>query len=134
MRLFFLLFASILLMCSAVEARDIKQGDLFHITGCENGELMVPVVNLWNGPERTQVVGRLSGNGRADKGLKCQGAVVKALETTHASGRTFIKIKSVVGSQIGWITDLFVGRRFDRAKCKKEFSEDPKYLANCLGN
>lgn len=58
---------------------------------------MVPVVNLWNGPERTQVVGRLSGNGRDDKGLKCQGAVVKAMEATHASGRTFIKIKSVGG-------------------------------------
>jgi hypothetical protein len=27
-----------------------KAGDLFHITGCENGELVVPTVYLWSKP------------------------------------------------------------------------------------
>lgn len=134
MRLLLLLPALILLICSPADAKEIKPGDLFRITGCENGQLMVPVVNLWDSPERTRVVGRLSGDGRPDQGLKCQGAVVKAQEVRSYNGRTLIKVKSVVGSQTGWITNSFVGRRFDRANCKKFFSEDPRYVANCLNN
>lgn len=138
MKVSFLVFVSILVLCStsSVEAKEIKPGALFHITGCENGELMVPVVNIWSKPgglmEGATVIGKLSGDGRKEQGLRCQGAVVKALETKSIGGRTYIRIKTVVGSTSGWITDSFVGRSFNRAKCKSFFSENSKYIANCL--
>ena len=67
-------FSVILLLAlvKPVAALDIKVGDRFHITGCENGELMVPVVNMWDRPGGQfaggKVVGKLSGNGREDQG------------------------------------------------------------------
>lgn len=110
-------FSVILLLAlvKPVAASDIKVGDRFHITGCENGELMVPVVNMWDKPggliEGAKVVGKLSGDGREDQGLKCQGAIVELLEIKNVDGRIFLKIKSVVNSKVGWITDSFVGRK-----------------------
>ena len=96
---------------------------------------MVPVVNMWNKPAQfsagAKVVGKLSGDGRKDRGLHCQGSVVKVLQVKRLGGRTFLKVKSVVNSKVGWITDSFVGRKFDRASCKSYFSE-PKHIANCL--
>lgn len=104
----FFIFA---LMSPAV-ALDIKIGDKFHITGCENGILVVPVVNMWNKPgNAANVIGRLSGEGREDRGLKCQGARVKLLEIKNVNGRNFLKIKSLVNLKEGWITDSFVGKK-----------------------
>jgi len=111
-------FFSIILLFSlvnTVSALDIKVDDRFHVTGCENGELMVPVVNMWDKPggaiKGAKVVGKLSGDGREDQGLKCQGAIVVLLEIKNVDGRVFLKVKSVVNSKVGWITDSFVGRK-----------------------
>ena len=94
---------------------DIKAGDRFHVTGCENGVLMVPVVNMWDKPggaiKGAKVIGKLSGEGREDQGLKCQGAIVELLEIKNFDGRVFLKVKSVVNFKVGWITDSFVGRK-----------------------
>ena len=35
---------------SSAEARTPKADELFHVTGCENGDLVVPAVNLWDRP------------------------------------------------------------------------------------
>ncbi len=79
---------------------DLKPSDLFHITGYENGELVTPIVNLWSKPgglvSGAKVIGKLSGDGRADQGLKGQGSVVKLLEIKKVNGRIFLKIKTVV--------------------------------------
>ncbi|MEE8190159.1 MAG: hypothetical protein V3T79_01025 [Candidatus Scalindua sediminis] len=60
----------VLILISSAEAWEVKSGDLFHITGCENGELFVPIVNMWSKPgglvAGAKVVGKLSGNGRED--------------------------------------------------------------------
>ncbi len=126
----------VLILISSVEAREVKSGDLFHVTGCENGELLVPVVNMWSKPggflTGAKVVGKLSGDGREDQGLKCQGAVVRTLEIRKFKGRIFLKIKSVVNSKIGWITDSFVGKKFSESECESFFS-DPEHIRNCLG-
>lgn len=114
---------SIILLFSLVNpaaALDIKVGDRFHITGCEKGELMVPVVNMWNKPggaiKGAKVIGKLSGDGREDQGLKCQGAIVELLEIKNVDDRIFLKVKSVVNSKVGWITDSFVGRKTKKGK------------------
>jgi hypothetical protein len=65
--------------------------------------------------------------------MKCQGSVVGVVKVMRMSGRTFIKVYSVVNSKVGWITDSFVGRRFDRSKCKAFFSK-PQHIRNCVGN
>ena len=108
-----------------LSAPKLKTGDRFHITGCENDELMVGVVNLWSKPGGiavgANVVGQLSGDGRADQGLKCQGTVVIAKEIQNVKGRVFIKVETIIGSQEGWITDSFIGRKFDKSKCAKFF-------------
>lgn len=102
----------IFVLISPVMALDVKVGDRFHITGCENGELLVPVVNMWSKPNNAaDIIGILSGDGREDKGLKCQGAIVELLEITKVNGRNFLKIKSVVNLKEGWITDSFVGKK-----------------------
>jgi hypothetical protein len=77
-----------------------------HITGCENGKVVVPVVNLWNSPSRTRVVGTLSGEGGPDG---CQGAVV----VIRAVRGNFYEVEAVAGRQAGWVTEPFVGRLVD---------------------
>lgn len=113
-----------------------KVGDLFHITGCENGELLVPVVNLWSKPggaiTGAKIVGKLSGDGRKDQDLKCQGSVVRVLKFKKDSGRTFLKVYSVVNSKVGWITDSFIGRKFDKRKCESYF-KNKNHIRNCIG-
>lgn len=110
--LFSVLFA---VQVSSAEASDVAVGDKFHVTGCENGELMVPVVNMWSKPggiaSGAKVIGKLSGDGRSDQGLKCQGSVVKVVEVKKIGGRTFLKVQSVVNSKTGWVTDSYVGRK-----------------------
>ena len=48
---------------------ELNTGDLFHVTGYENGELVLPVINLWSKPggiaNGARVIGKLSGDGRA---------------------------------------------------------------------
>lgn len=88
-------------------SNDPRIGTRVHITGCENGELVVPIVNLWNSPERTRVIGKLSGDGRADQGRECQGSIVVIRDVR---GRLF-EVETTVGDyQRGWITEPFIGR------------------------
>ncbi len=121
-------------------ARNLFAPDLprHHITGCnEAGELEVPVVNVWREPggvSRTnRAVGKLSGNGRADQGLSCQGAVVVVLESRQVEGRTFYHVASIVRGDDGWVSDSFIGREFDPMSCSKHFTE-LDHLRRCTGD
>ena len=125
-----LLVATFLVEAGALGAQEI--GTLFHITGCERGELVVPLVNMWDSPQMARVVARLSGDGRPDQGLRCQGSVVKVLARSSRSGRTVLQIQSVVNGRVGWITDSFVGRTFPQSKCR-EFFADPEHINRCEG-
>ncbi len=104
----------------SVEAAEVKKGDVFHITGCENGVLELPIINIWTQPggiaNGARIAGKLSASGRVDKGLKCEGAVVKVLDTVKMGGREYIQIQSVVNSKVGWITDSFVGKKVTQGK------------------
>ena len=111
---FFSIFVILMALGNSAAALEIMVGDLFHVTGCENGELVVPVINMWSKPggigAGARVVGKLSGDGRGDQKSKCQGAIVELLEITNVNGRVFLKVKPVVNSESGWITDSFVGK------------------------
>ena len=87
---------------------DPRVGTRVHITGCTpDGRLDVPIVNLWDSPERTCVIGELSGNGRADQGLECQGSIVVIRDVR---GR-LLEVETVVGDkQRGWVTEPFIGK------------------------
>ncbi len=93
----------------------IEVGDHFHVTGCKDGELLVPIIHMWSKPgggiSGAKVIGKLSGDGRADQNLRCQGSVVELLELKIDDNKLYLKVKSVVGSKTGWITDSFVGRK-----------------------
>ena len=106
---------------------DPRIGRRVHITGCENGQLVVPVVNLWDSPARTSVIGKLSGDGRADQGLSCQGAVVIIRDVRD----DVYQVESVVGDQIGWVTEPFIGRTFDTSTCDAFFSDAPEAAQKC---
>lgn len=100
----------IFLFIGISNAKTIEVGKKYHITGCENGTLYVPIVNMWSKPcppPCSRVTGRLSGDGREDKGLKCQGAIIEVLQTYG----NWIKVKSVVNNSEGWIQNEFIGRR-----------------------
>ena len=94
---------------SSAEARTPKADELFHVTGCENGDLVVPAVNLWDRPgglsAGARPNGKLSGDGRKDRGLKCQGAVVLTKEIKTMSGRVWVKVVTLIGGRVGWFTD-----------------------------
>jgi hypothetical protein len=125
----------VLILISHSEALDLKRGDLFHITGCESGKLLVPIVDIWDKPggsvEGAKVIGKLSGDGRVDRGLKCQGSVVSMIDIAIIRGQIFIKIQSVVHLSEGWVTDSFVGRKFDWTKCEAHYSKSG-YIRNCI--
>lgn len=94
----------------------VEVGDRFHLSGCnDNGELMVPIVNIWNKPggaiAGAKVIGKLSGAGNADQGMQCQGAIVELLQLKIVDGGLYLKIKSTVNSTTGWVTDSFVGQK-----------------------
>ena len=111
---------------SSLGAQDLEIGDRFHVDGCENGELVIPVVHLWSQPTIAmggRPIATLSGQGRADGVGRCQGAVVAALDVRTIAGRTHIKVESVVNGTIGWITDSFVGKKFDTDQCREHFTE-----------
>jgi len=112
---------------SSSAKNDPRIGRRVHITGCEKGALVVPVVNLWDSPKRTRAVGKLSGDGRADRGLSCQGAVVIIRDV---QGELY-QVESVIGDQIGWVTEPFIGRTFDTSMCQSFFSESPAAAQKC---
>lgn len=117
----------------------IRPGHRAHITGCDERGLAVPVVNIWSHPgsviggaglKANRVVGRLSGDGREDRGLKCQGAVIIVREVRKTDD-TWYRVESLIGKQSGWVKADFIGRKFDTAKCATHFSSDPIAAAKC---
>lgn len=116
-----------------IAGRLMRLGDAFHVTGCENGRLELPTVNLWASPDFTRVIGRLSGDGRADQGLSCQGAVVALRDVAERNGRQVLQVQSVVNGTTGWFTDSFVGRSFPRERCADFFAGDPAAVERCKG-
>ena len=116
-----------------IAGRPIRTGEAFHVTGCENGRLELPTVNLWATPDFTEVVGRLSGDGRADQGLSCQGAVVVLRDVVERNGRQILQVQSVVNGTTGWFTDSFVGKPFPPGQCAAFFASDPSAAARCQG-
>ncbi len=108
-----------------------------HITGCnEAGELEVATVNVWLEPggvsNTNRPVGKLSGDGREDLGLKCQGSVVVVVQSQQAEGRTFYRVASVVRGDDGWVSESFIGRQMEVSRCAEHFS-DRAQLARCEG-
>lgn len=90
-------------------ADDLVVGDWFHVTGCENGELMVKEVFVWSLPAVTpgaKVVATLSGGGKAGK---CQGDVVKLVSKKMVGRRLFLRVHSPEKDRIGYIGAGFAG-------------------------
>ena len=116
------------------EKRAWENAYLFYVNGCENGKVVVPVVNVWNRPggvaPGTRVIGRVSGTGKRHR---CRGAIVQLLGRTSLNGREWVKIRTLIGDQVGWFTDTFEGPRYFRGNCKRDFRGHPKALARCLG-
>lgn len=116
---------------STVQA--VHVGDRVHISGCDLGDLTVPVIDLWNSAERTQVVGQVSGDGRADQGLRCMGAVVIIRSVDADQPRTMYEVETVVGTQRGWVSERFIGPIFDVSLCGAFFSSSSADVGKCLG-
>ena len=104
-----------------------EPGELRQVTGCENGELVLPILNLFAGPPPARVMGKLSGTSRTDR---CHGAFVNVL-ATQPGGR-WVQVETVVRGDVGWISRLLIGRRVDRSRCEAEFT-DPEHLRRCRG-
>jgi hypothetical protein len=109
------------------ETRDPRIGHRVHITGCDNGELKVRMVNLWNTAARSAVVGTLSGDGQAALGFGCQGAVVIVRDVVG----TALKVETVAGDQVGWVSEQFIGRRFDTSRCAEIFGYSAAARRKC---
>ncbi|MEX2540327.1 MAG: hypothetical protein WD314_00905 [Trueperaceae bacterium] len=130
-----LVIGAVFMLADGDPADAQEVGRLYHITGCENGVLEVPTPNVWATPQRllgnpSQPIGRLSGDGRPDQGLACQGAVVRILDSRVVEGGTVFQIESVVNGLRGWITEPFIGRAFPQDQCR-EFFTDPEHLRRC---
>lgn len=110
-------------------------GALHRITGCENGELVVPRPNVWSSPQRLlgpqpTVVGQLTG-GSPGRRVQCRGGdVVRVLERTTYEGRPVYRIVAVVNGLEGWITPGFIGPEFPVGRCEQVF-DGPEQLQRC---
>ncbi len=105
-----IIYLGILALASSAMAADI--GSSYHITGCENGTLLVPIVHMWEKANRPcHVVGKLSGTSQSDK---CHGAIVNILDKkVDNNGRLRYKIKSIVNGNVGWVSYFFVGKKVE---------------------
>ena len=105
----FLLLIVLLAFSSIAFADDIQLGANYHITGCENGELLVPIVHMWEKAGHSHIVGMLSATSNSDK---CQGSIVKVLDAKVANGRLRYKVKSLVNRKVvGWVSHFFIGEK-----------------------
>jgi len=119
-----------------LRGENLSVGDLFHITGCDEGDLILPTVGLWDRPggldSGAEVIERLPGDGEADEGFRCRGALVRLVDVSVLHGLTYVKVRSVVNSTEGWVTKPYVGEKFDPSDCRSHFT-DPAHIRNCLG-
>lgn len=90
-----------------VDGRTVRVGERYHISGCENGELVLMAPNVWRTAQQTGIVFQLSGTSRSDE---CSGAVVEILDLQQVQGRWMTNIRSVVNGREGWISELFIGK------------------------
>lgn len=72
------------------------------LTGIENGELVVPEINLWADSGRDRVAKKIKVIGRVSHNTK-----VQILDEATDGGIKFYKIKSP-DDLVGWITEYFV--------------------------
>lgn len=101
---------------------------LAYVTGCENGELMLEQVNVFSAPQGGRVVGRLGATSPQDR---CAGAVVKLVDSAQVSGRRMYRVEPLIGETRGWLSELMIGRAFDRARCKSEFDGYAEAIGRC---
>jgi hypothetical protein len=108
-------------------------GDRVHISGCDFGILKVPVVDLWDSADRTRVIGDVSGDGPADRGLRCLGAVVIVRSVDSDQPSPMYEVEAVAGSQRGWLSERFIGPTFDISLCGSFFSHSSAAAGKCRG-
>lgn len=116
---------------AAVEPSPI--GDRVHVSGCNFGVLEVPVIDLWNNPERTRVVGEVSGDGPAELGRRCLGAVVIIRSVDADQPTPMYEVETVVGRERGWLSERFIGPTFDISLCGAFFSHSSSAAGKCRG-
>jgi len=108
-----------------------EAGDMYHVTGCRDGEMVVVTPALWASPERLRVVGRLAGGGPASQGMECQGAVVRVLSRSAGRNDTEVfEIRSIMNSRRGWISTEHIGLAFPKERCQEMFTE-PVHINRC---
>ena len=106
-------------------------GDMYHVTGCRDGEMVVVTPALWASPERLRVVGRLAGGGPASQGMECQGAVVRVLSRSAGRNDTEVfEIRSIMNRRRGWISTEHIGLAFPKERCQEMFTE-PVHINRC---
>jgi len=116
-----------------VRASAQEVGSMYHVTGCEDGELTMPTPVVWRGADRMRVAGRLTGRGREEDGLRCQGAVVRVLSvTSHPSGETMVEVRSITNGLRGWIDPRFIGQHVPVEQCRVLYTA-PLHIARCEG-
>jgi hypothetical protein len=108
-------------------------GDRVHISGCDFGVLKAPVVDLWDGPKRTRVVGEVSGDGPSELGRHCLGAVVIIRSVDVDQPTPMYEVETVVGRQRGWLSEDFIGPTFDISLCGAFFSHSSAAAGKCRG-
>lgn len=108
-------------------------GDRVHISGCDFGDLKAPIVDLWDSPAQTRVVGDVEGDGPPEQGLRCLGAVVIVRAVETAGPTTLYEVETVVGNQRGWVPDRFIGPTFDISLCGSFFSHSSAAAGKCRG-
>jgi hypothetical protein len=114
-----------------------RVGDWRHVDGCHRGKLVIREVTLWSrgGGLSTgaTVVGNLSGgDADADPEGRCLGDVVIVRDVRAHSGRTWVNVETVIGSQSGWIHATLLGPPADKAICSSpRFLLDTDALRKC---
>ena len=110
-KLIFVLIFGFLSISSTAVAIDI--GSSYYITGCYEGELIIPMVNLWSasdgGVEGATIVGRVSGGNEKNLESHCKGAIVKVLDIYD---EFMIKVQSING-KVGWVASGFIGEKVE---------------------
>lgn len=116
---------------AAVETAPI--GNRVYISGCDFGVLKVPVVDLWDSPERARVVGEVSGDGPAELDRRCLGAVVIIRSVDVDLPTPMYEVETVVGRERGWLSERFIGPTFDISLCGAFFSHSSAAAGKCRG-